>query len=79
MQVPDNHSEDPTKEPSQEEVNPPKCIQNDALPGCTVPQKPKEEKERRQEEAKKEGKKYFVQISRLYIFHRLKPRQNRQQ
>ena len=55
MQVPDDHSEDPTKEPPEEEVNPPKIIQNYFLPGCSVPQEPKEEKERREEEAEKEG------------------------
>ena len=55
MQVPDDHSEDPTKEPPEEEVNPTKFMQNYVLLGCPVPQEPKKEKERREEEAEKEG------------------------
>ena len=55
MQVPDEHSEDPTKEPPEEEVNPPKFIQNYVFPGCPVTQEPEEEKERREEENEKEG------------------------
>ena len=57
MQVPDNHLEDPTKEPVEEEVNPPhECIQHNVSLGCPDSKKHKEEKERRQEKAKKEGR-----------------------
>ena len=63
MQVPDDHSEDPIKEPPEEEVDPTKFIkfeqiQNDSLPGCSAPQEPKKEKERREEEAEKEGEEF---------------------
>ena len=66
MQVPDNHLEDPTKEPVEEEVNPPhECTQYNVSLGCPDSKKHKEEKERRQEEAKKEGR--DISLNRLSI------------
>ena len=73
MQVPDEHSEDPTKEPPEEEVNPPKFIQNYVFPGCPVTQEPEEEKERREEENEKEGEVFVKVLGSKYIFHRSKP------
>ena len=67
IQVPDNHAEDPTtKEPPEEEANPPKFLQYYIFLGCPVSQEPKEEKERGEEEAEKEGEVLVKSLGSLF-------------
>ena len=83
MQGPDNHSEEegPTKEPSEEEVNPDtgqsvfKIMLFQVAPSHKITKKKKKG-------GKKKAKKKVKSISltfRIHISHRLKSRQNRQQ